>query len=716
MSREVLPESVILNFKAHSVNSNWDTCYSAVSICLIDLLAKIPVDMRQFLFPLQPWDKAWIARFRLALRDVPLSKAITGETYARLRSPLFEQSVGLAFIDHFNAYASEVLGQPVENVFARYSPSWTFCSDLFQEWYLGNEGYTRAYGHAPAQSGKIGCIHFERPLLPVEQLRPMLQALRDAGYTLAVATGRPGQEAILPLKRYGLFDYFDSERVITHADVALAEEAATARGEHISLVKPHPYQFLAAAYPGYKPGQPVPESGFMVVGDTPSDVLGAHAAHALIIAVLTGARDAETLARLQQSQPDFIVPDVTHVPALLTSLDDLATIQRMQFSEREKAQMLLQRWFARHMDLFVDSVTLTPKAVSLNSFNGVYRVDGEEFFFKTHVEEQGSIDEYYHAELLYDAGYRIVKPLRTLHQQGRQMVIYPVVHAPVMFDLLRAVEQADTREANTEMLVMAEQRECERLLAIYRETLAQSTATEHARAPIHQLFWHRLTGGRLDSFYHDQFLPFSEDENAAGIHFEDLLDCRWVINGEPIGGEYVTLRALIERAQMALQPARAMSTIIGHGDAHFGNVFLEQQRDYRYFDPAFAGRHSPLLDIVKPLFHNIYATWMYFPEQVARVTHVMVERQGDTLFVTHDYMLSAVRQALLETKRTHLLEPLLTLLRERDALPGDWTDIVQSALLCCPLLTINLLDRGKRPVSISWLGLTQSVQMGNFPL
>ena len=85
-----------------------------------------------------------------------------------------------------------------------------------------------------------------------------------------------------------------------------------------------------------------------------------------------------------------------------------------------------------------------PKAVSLNSFNGIYRANGEEYFFKTHVEDKGILEEYYHAEMLFNAGYNVVKPLRTLHEKGQQMVIYPVVHDPVMFDLTRAVEIGDT--------------------------------------------------------------------------------------------------------------------------------------------------------------------------------------------------------------------------------------------------------------------------------
>ncbi len=104
---------------------------------------------------------------------------------------------------------------------------------------------------------------------------------------------------------------------------------------------------------------------------------------------------------------------MTKLPALLADIDSLVTIQRLQFTERRKAERLLQRWFARHMHLATESVTLTPKAVSLNSFNGFYRSEGEEYFFKTHVEEQGVVEEYYNAELLYQAGYNIVRPLRT---------------------------------------------------------------------------------------------------------------------------------------------------------------------------------------------------------------------------------------------------------------------------------------------------------------
>ena len=400
-------------------------------------------------------------------------------------------------------------------------------------------------------------------------------------------------------------------------------------------------------------------------------------------------------------------------------IDSLSTIQRLQFTDREKAERLLQRWFARHMHLSTESVTLTPRAVSLNSFNGFYRSDGEEYFFKTHVEEQGVLEEYYHAELLDQAGYNVVKPLRTLHEEGRQMVIYPVVRWPVMFDLVRALETDNEDEdainrvpTSAEALAFAEREECKRLLDIYQATLARSTAEEHAHAPVHQLFWHRLAGERFKSFYEGKHVPFP-GEHRADIPFNALLTYRWVINGAE---QQHTLGELVERAKVVLHPARTAMTIIGHGDAHFGNVFLENQRSYLYFDPAFAGRHTPLLDVIKPLFHNIFATWMYFPHDIARHLHIAVSVHETAIILEHNYTLTPVRQAILQAKIQYLLIPLIEKLRSQNALAAgwiDWIELMRLALMCCPLLTINLLDSARIPAAISWLGLSQAVQLGN---
>ncbi len=77
------------------------------------------------------------------------------------------------------------------------------------------------------RKGKPGCILFEQPLLSLEKMRPALEQLREQGYILGVATGRPGVEGIEPLKNYGLYHYFDETRIVTHAQAAQAEEGKT---------------------------------------------------------------------------------------------------------------------------------------------------------------------------------------------------------------------------------------------------------------------------------------------------------------------------------------------------------------------------------------------------------------------------------------------------------------------------------------------------------
>ena len=723
MSRAAFSESEIVALKGRSINSNWDTCYITVCLHLIAILKLLP--NFSSLLPLEPWDERWLAKFRRLIRGIegfgntiavaelgyskfPIPNVDLEEVFD---DPIFQGSIGLELINCLGPFASKILDEPIRNVFSRHSPFWAFCRNIFQEWYLGDALYTDTYGHAPIQSGKPGCISYEKPLLPIVHIRAALEKLRTQGYMLGFATGRVYKEATYPLKTYGLLEYFIEQHISTYDDVEHAEAALRNLGDRTLLSKPHPFPFLMAKDRNHT-DKDNKSKGFVVVGDSTSDILGGHAAGAITVAVMTGARTPEARSLLAQSNPDFTIEDITKLPELLEHLDSLATIQHMQFQEREKAELLLQRWLARHMNVLAESVTLTPKAVSLNSFNGFYRSDGEEYFFKTHIEEQGILEEYYNAEQLYQAGYNIVRPLRTIHEGGQQMVIYPVVHWPVMFDLIRAVEVGNAEEYSCDQLVSAEKDECGRLLDIYQATFTQSTAVELAHAPIHQLYWHRLVGGRFKSFYEGKHIQYMQDVHARedSISFNELLTLRWVINGV---SQQKTLGELVEQAKVVLDPALDALTVIGHGDAHFGNVFLENQNRFLYFDPAFAGRHSPLLDIIKPLFHNVFATWMYFPQTIAQDMQLTISRRGMSITVDHNYKLTPVRRAILQTKVEHLLRPLIAKLREREMLPIHWKEIIQLAMMCCPLLTINLLDGERMPPSISWLGLLLAVQTGN---
>lgn len=389
----------------------------------------------------------------------------------------------------------------------------------------------------------------------------------------------------------------------------------------------------------------------------------------------------------------------------MSDQDLLLKIQRLQFTERGEAEALLLSFVRETFpQLDIISLELRPLAISLNSFNGFLTLgDNSRLFFKTHTEQDNAISEYYNAEMLDAAGYPVVRPLYSSTSAGQQLLIYPVIESPSVFDVARALEMNRTVNATLASLTSAQNASDDQLYHLYETTLAWQSAEDASKAAIHQLFYHRLTGGRLDRFYGDAVsmaLPHQI------INCDALKHVKWSINGSVYEK---SLGNLIDEAVKVLQPAQAASSIIGHGDAHNGNVFYEGD-SLRYFDPAFAGRHHPLLDLVKPIFHNVFAMWMYFRDEERARFNISVDVQGDVWHITHDYVVNPVRQMFLQSKFQRTLTPTLQLLKQRGWLQEKWRRQIKLALMCCPLLTLNLTSF---PPEIALLGLSFCIQMGD---
>lgn len=386
--------------------------------------------------------------------------------------------------------------------------------------------------------------------------------------------------------------------------------------------------------------------------------------------------------------------------------DVLLQIQQLQFSDRAAAEALLLDFVRQNFPLDVAAVELRPQAVSLNSFNGFLRLsDGSSLFFKTHVERDNVIDEYYNAALLAQAGYPVIQPLFGSGEAGKHLLIYEVVEDPSMFDLAWAIETGDS--ASLDSLTAAQNAADDHLMRLYLDTLKWQSAPDAASAPIHQLYYHRLAHGRLERFYGGDATIMLPD----GIYpAAEVRAVRWVVNGAEFASN---LNTLIESAIALLNPFNAGPSIIGHGDAHNGNVFCRlPENRLAYFDPAFAGRHDPLLDLVKPLFHNVFAMWMYFPQVKRQQLAITVERDADVWRVAHNHELHPVRLMFLYSKVERVLMPILSELKRRKWLRRDWRACLKAALFCCPFVTMNLADSSKFPPEISLLGLAMSVEMG----
>lgn len=391
----------------------------------------------------------------------------------------------------------------------------------------------------------------------------------------------------------------------------------------------------------------------------------------------------------------------------------LQAIQQLQFDNKETAEGLLLKFIREQFDLDVVAVEIRPLATSLNSFNGFLTLaDNSRLFFKTHTESDNVIGEYYRAATLADAGYPVIQPLYSSTEAGKHLLIYNVIEDPAVFDVAWDIENGDDRLF--EKLKLAQNRADDDLLALYRATLRYLSASEAGEAPVHQLFHHRLTKGRFERFYGP--LPGSDAENDVTVTLPQgvralsaIRGLTWQINGQVYNE---TLDDMIARAVRLLDPAQAGPGVIGHGDAHNGNVFLDpRDASLLYFDPAFAGCHDPLLDLTKPLFHNVFAMWMYFPEKKKNTTPIEATIHSNHVEVTYQYDLPPVRHMFLESKIERVLKPILSDLRAKNQLRPDWRVYLKSALFCCPLLTMNLVE--KFPPEITLLGLAMSVEMGS---
>jgi hypothetical protein len=399
--------------------------------------------------------------------------------------------------------------------------------------------------------------------------------------------------------------------------------------------------------------------------------------------------------------------------------DLLQQIQQMQFDDRSAAEALLVDFVRDTFPLDVARVELRPLAVSLNSFNGfLHLTDGERLFFKTHTESDNVIGEYYRAGLLSDAGYPVIQPKFSSTEAGKHLLIYDVIEDPSVFDVAWAIETKDANDL--ELLTNAQQRADDDLLRLYQETLADQTVEDAADAPIHQLFHLRLSRGRMERFYgysSDGRYVHEVDIRLPGelgiATFQQMSQLQWQINGQHYSE---TLADVITRVLHLLEPAQGGPSIVGHGDAHNGNVFWlrgDTPSHLLYFDPAFAGRHHPLLDLTKPLFHNVFAMWMYYPQEKRDSMQIRLSQNGSIWEVEHDYYLPSVRNMFLDSKVQRVLVPILAQLANRGMLRTDWRDYLKAALFCCPFLTMNLVDADRFPPEITLLGLTMCMEMGS---
>ncbi len=349
--RKYLSREFIVRLKARGLNSNWDLAFVVIGIYLGDLFGEtlqalmesgegkaneeqVPPDVWEF------WLKAgkegrWNEAFRIdqlaawgnLLREKSVTVTPRHELHLQLVDDFHPDVRGYDILNELNHRLPTNRQHPDQapvEPFCKPSPFWTECQMLFQEWYLGETLFEEIYGRPAGFGPKPGLIHAEEPLLGIPKTKRALEAIRDAGYTLGIATGRPAPEIVTPLEEWGLKDFFDAERFGTHDRVEAAEEEIAAMGRQDVLSKPDPFIFLRAFHPKASTLELIEDKSLRennhnaaIVGDTVADIWAGKAAGFRTVAVLSGASGVLGRKQIEEAQPDLIVQDIYELAELI---------------------------------------------------------------------------------------------------------------------------------------------------------------------------------------------------------------------------------------------------------------------------------------------------------------------------------------------------------------------------------------------------------------
>ena len=311
-------DAILHRLKSLGMNANWDMLFIVTALHVIELLKCVPAHKRE---------------------SVVDQTRFNAQTFKQLQNDVtgfdIDYTVPLRFLDTvpegksavykaLEDYAQQQLDIEDTALFSLKHAFWHLTQSMYQEWYLGHDLYTRVEQRPARTTFKQGYVYDEVVLRPVEELQTLLHDLKQAGYQLGIATGRPYTETVVPLEAIGLLQYFDTQHVGTASDVLAAEATYP---EHKPLNKPNPFSYLVAFYGQHddmhyidyiqNQQQRLAQADVVIVGDSLADLLCAKALGAQFIAPLTGLKGQHARSEMEQYEADIIVNHVSELRDIL---------------------------------------------------------------------------------------------------------------------------------------------------------------------------------------------------------------------------------------------------------------------------------------------------------------------------------------------------------------------------------------------------------------
>lgn len=182
--KEIFEGDLILNqLKSLGVNSNWDMLFIVFSIHFIQLLKQLPKEMQVTFLESKVITQAQLQN---------LGQHVTHKRIDYAEPLDFLKNVENGKDTLYRAlmsYAETHLEYENTTLFDIQSPLWQFAQSIYQEWYLGCSLFEEIE-QLPAKSDfKQGYIYNEKVIVPVEDIKSLLNTLKSEGVSYWYSDG-----------------------------------------------------------------------------------------------------------------------------------------------------------------------------------------------------------------------------------------------------------------------------------------------------------------------------------------------------------------------------------------------------------------------------------------------------------------------------------------------------------------------------------------------
>lgn len=309
---------VTLNrLKSMGINSNWDMLFVVFSVHFIECLKQLSHDERLNYLNVSQFDEETLRKVGQQVSNMYIQheqplKFIENATEGR--SQIYQS---------LQDYAMTELEVGEAKFFDMGSPLWQLSQEIYQEWYLGTTLYEEVEKKKAKTDYKRGYIYHEMALAPIDEIKQLLDDLKSAGYQLAIATGRPRTETIVPFETLDLLSHFDDAHIVSASEVL---EVESRYPELKPLGKPNPFSYIAAFngnqkqdYYVYATNQEnrMDQEKVTIVGDSLADLFSAQTVNAQFIGTLTGLKGKSAEKELRDHGAEILVDNVLDIREIL---------------------------------------------------------------------------------------------------------------------------------------------------------------------------------------------------------------------------------------------------------------------------------------------------------------------------------------------------------------------------------------------------------------